>query len=100
MLALLQAEQDKQLEVVFDKLCCTCEPILHWTVEGGICMFERPPGVSGSQVRQALVSMVEFDCAGEFPQQSELFLKAGDSRSNWLVSLAGRGGRIILKRLQ
>src|SRR5262245_44511103 len=84
MLALLQADQENQSDVVFGKLCSTCEPIFHWRLVGGggICSIAPPTGVSGIQVGQTLTSMIGFDCAGEFPRQSELTIEAGDTRSN------------------
>ncbi len=99
MLALLQAEEDNRRQVVFGKTCRTCEWIMYWDTDNGICSLATPPGRAPAQLRETIVAMAGLESFGGFPKQSELVMQFGKTRMSWQVSFTGPEDEITLRRL-
>ena len=99
VLALLQAAHDEQRQVVFGKLCSTCEPVLHWHTDAGTCTLEMPTEVRPRQVNQALASILGLDGGGDFPKQLEFTLQVGDGEIDWSVSIESPETQITFTRI-
>jgi hypothetical protein len=72
--ALFQAEVCEAGEVVFGPSCRNPDGGFRWFQDecGTYAGIQMPDGLSGKQVREALIAMTGLDQSGQFPGESEL----------------------------
>ena len=72
---MLQAEQDGASQLVFARSCRDVEGELGWIQAGQHCSIQTPSGITGRQIREALMDMTGLDRFTEFPKESSVVLE-------------------------
>lgn len=116
--ALFQAQQDGASEVTFARSCRSISGEFRWSLEGRDYVISTE-GISGTEVRKALLALTGLDQSGEFPREADLVLEIPKSefiqefpvdekyitpenitwrQIGWRVSFSSSEGPITLRR--